>query len=161
MRTAAALLAVILGLSATRPAARPESRAFAVIVASDAKDQHPSRDAIALIYRRKQLFWSDGTRIQPVNLPPAHPLRREFSECLLGQTPEDMEDYWRERYFHGVLPPHVLASEEAVVLFVQSTPGAIGYVSSCPSDARVHVVLTVGNAPNCPHRPATCVPLQD
>jgi hypothetical protein len=53
-------------------------------------------------------------------------------------------------YFHGVLPPHVLASEEAVILFVSSTPGAIGYVSGCVPEHKVNVVLMVGELPACP-----------
>ena len=83
------------------------------------------------------------------NLPPTHPLRHSFSQSILGQAPEAMEDYWREMYFHGVLPPHVLASEEAVILFVSSTPGAIGYISACPAERKVNVVLLVGDVPNC------------
>ena len=60
-----------------------------------------------------------------------------------------MDDYWREMYFHGVLPPHVLASEAAVILFVSTTPGAIGYVSGCVPQHGVNVVLTVGDLPVC------------
>ena len=132
-----------------------------MIVSADSAAHRLSRESVALIFRRKQNYWENGLRMQPVNLPPASALRQEFSRCILGQAPQAMEDYWRDMYFHGVLPPHVLASEEAVVLFVQSTPGAIGYVSSCPTDPRVNVVLTVGEVPNCPHRNATCMSLQD
>jgi hypothetical protein len=53
-------------------------------------------------------------------------------------------------YFHGVLPPYVLASEEAVILFVSATPGAIGYVSACIPEHGVDVVLLVGELPTCP-----------
>jgi hypothetical protein len=46
-------------------------------------------------------------------------------------------------YFHGLLPPHVLASTEAVLRFVASTPGAIGYVPLCDADARVTMLLAI------------------
>jgi hypothetical protein len=68
-----------------------------------------------------------------------------------------MEDYWREQYFHGVLPPRVLESEQAVALFVGATPGAIGYVASCPSGLRAKVLLTVGDPPNCPRHAMPCL----
>jgi hypothetical protein len=132
-----------------RPADRPTDRPFAVIAAPGATEHRLTRESISLIFKRKQNFWENGVRIQPVNLPTAHPLRQNFSENVLGNPPEAMEDYWREMYFHGVLPPHVVASEEAVVLFVASTPGAIGYVSSCPLDHKVNVVMTFGDVPNC------------
>jgi hypothetical protein len=155
MRILAALF-VMLWLAAT-PARGATAPPFAVIVADDIDERALSRETLSFIFQRKQNFWRNGHRIQPVNLPAANPLRRAFSTCVLGREPAAMEDYWREQYFHGVLPPHVLESEEAVALFVGATPGAIGYVSSCPSSLHVKVVLTVGDPPNCPHHDATCL----
>ena len=147
MPTILSLLALCLALA--MPAAAAGELPFAVIAAPGATDHRLTRESVALIFRRKQNYWENGTRIQPVNLPPAHPLRRVFSQTILGHPPEELEDYWRERYFHGVLPPHVLASEEAVILFVRSTPGAIGYVSTCVPEHGVDVVLSVGELPPC------------
>jgi len=134
---------------------------FAVIVADGIAERGISPKNVALIFRRRQAYWGDGVRTQPVNLPASNAVRRAFSQCVLGELPEAMENYWREMYFHGVLPPHVVDSEQAVVLLVASTPGAIGYVSSCPKDVAVNVVFTVGEVPNCPKRSAPCESLQD
>jgi ABC-type phosphate transport system substrate-binding protein len=144
------LVSVSLCLGLSLGTAWAAERPFAVIAAPGTTDSRLNREAIAQIFKRKQNFWENGTRIQPVNLPPTHPARRAFSQTLLGHPPEAMEDYWREMYFHGVLPPHVLASEEAVVLFVSSTPGAIGYVANCLPEHKVSVVMTVGELPSCP-----------
>lgn len=150
MRIRSSLLAsVLFGFILAAPNARASERPFAVITAPGATEHHLTRESIALIFKRKQNYWENGTHIQPVNLPLAHPLRQDFSERILGNLPEAMEDYWREMYFHGVLPPHVVASEEAVILFVSSTPGAIGYVSACPLDRKLNVVMMVGDIPNC------------
>lgn len=105
-------------------------------------------DDLARIYRRQQQFMA-GTRLQPVNLPAAHPLRRWFSQQVLGSAPDEQEAYWRTQYFNGVVPPFVLASEEAVLRFVAGTPGAIGYVASCVVDRRVRVLLTIEGGPGC------------
>ena len=151
MPTIASLLASgLLVLALATSSAWAVERPFAVIAAPGATEHRLTRESVALIFRRKQNYWEDGARVQPVNLPPANPLRQAFSRAILGRSPEALEDYWREMYFHGVLPPHVLASEEAVVLFVSSTPGAIGYVSTCVPEHRVHVVLMVGEVPDCP-----------
>lgn len=132
-------------------AARAAEPSFAVIAAADATGHRLTREAVALIFTRKQLFWEDRSRVQPVNLPPTHPLRRAFSQVVLENPPEGFEDYWREMYFQGVLPPHVVASEEAVALFVESTPGGIGYVSTCIPTQKVVVVYASGNTlPPCP-----------
>ncbi|MEO7325051.1 MAG: hypothetical protein ABIW82_09510 [Dokdonella sp.] len=71
-----------------------------------------------------------------------------------------MENFWREMYFNGVFPPYVLDSEQAVLLFVSKTPGAVGYVTSCKHDAGVRVVLVIGDLPNCPKPTTTCAALQ-
>ena len=134
---------------------------FAVIVAPDVAGPPLSRSEAELIFRRKQSFWSGGVRAQPVNLPASNALRVAFSECVLGEAPAAMESYWREMYFHGVLPPHVVDSEQAVILYVNATPGAIGYVAACPKDVPVNVVMTVGDAPNCARHPVPCASLQD
>lgn len=149
MITLLPLLASVL-LALTVPDATAGERAFAVITAPDAVDHRLSVESVGLIFRRKQNHWENGARIQPVNLPSGHPLRHTFSQAILGQAPEALEEYWRDMYFHGVLPPHVLGSEEAVMLFVASTPGAIGYVSTCVPDHKVNVVLMLGEVPPCP-----------
>lgn len=100
-------------------------------------------EELARIYRRKKLFWEDGAKVIPVNLPADHPLRRRFSQLVLGMLPEDqkLDEYWNAQYFHGIAPPYVLASEDAVLQFVVTTPGAVGYVSAAAVNAKVHVLL--------------------
>jgi ABC-type phosphate transport system substrate-binding protein len=133
--------AVLLALAGLSPAHAAESdTAIAVIVAAS-HGKNPKIEDVALIYRRKKLFWADGTKVNPVNLASTHPLRRLFSQAVLGASPEDLEKYWNNMYFHGVSPPFVLSSEEAVLRFVALTPGAIGYVSYCSVDSRVKVAL--------------------
>lgn len=128
------------GLSPIRIA--QSDQALAVIVAADHARSARPQD-IALIYRRKKLFWNDGTKVIPVNLPASDPLRGLFSRVILGASPEELEKYWNTMYFHGVSPPFVLSSEEAVLRFVIQTPGATGYISYCHADSRVKVVLIV------------------
>jgi ABC-type phosphate transport system substrate-binding protein len=144
------LLAMIFGnLTACAGAAAAAEGVPIYVVAGPTVDEtRLTSEEVALIFRRKRNFWSNGQRIQPVNLPVQNLLRRAFSQAVFGHTPEGMDEYWQERYFHGVLPPRVLASQEAVMLFVAVTPGAIGYLSSCPGDGRLHVVfMTAGAAP--------------
>jgi ABC-type phosphate transport system substrate-binding protein len=101
----------------------------------------PSKEELARIYQRKTLFWKNGERVIPVNLPATHTLRRSFSHLVLGVLPEDLAAYWNAQYFHGITPPYVLASEEAVLQFVATTPGAIGYVNAATVNGHVHVLL--------------------
>ncbi len=119
-------------------------RTIAVVVAADGswKGIHGgvSKRLLAQIYRKQVVLDDDGIRLHPVNLPAGHPLRALFSQAVFRRSPLEMAGYWNEQYFQGISPPHVVASQEAVMRFVANTPGAIGYVAACKVDKRVRVI---------------------
>ena len=113
---------------------------IAVIAHPDFAAQALNPAELAAIFRRTEIIDGRGVALVPVNLPGTHGLRMAFSEALFHLEPAEMEGYWNERYFHGVSPPHVVASVEAMLRFVAATEGAIGYVPACAVDERVKVV---------------------
>lgn len=104
---------------------------IAVIVAADAPPIELEQGSLRDIYLKKIFVDVAGRKLVPVNLPPDNPLRRTFSLALFHAAGDEFQGYWNQRYFHGVFPPYVLASQAAVVRFVARTPGAIGYVLPC------------------------------
>lgn len=100
-------------------------------------------ETVKLVYLRKSMLDSTGTRWIPLNFPASHELRQVFSLALFNKQPEDQEYYWNEQYFQGITPPQVVESEEAVLRFVAITPGAIGYVRNHKVDKRVKVLLLI------------------
>lgn len=154
---AASLVTGLMGL----PAVFAAPAVIAVVVHPAATTGTVDDDALAQIFKRRRIYWRDGVRIQPVNLPADHALRRRFSQAVLHQMPEAMDEYWNEQYFRGALPPHVQASEVAVLRFVAATTGAIGYLDVCALDDSVRVLMTIdaegrmhaaeaGVRPQCP-----------
>lgn len=135
-----ALLLVALWLWPAMATAAEEP--LAVIVAPGHAKGLKKED-LTLIFKRKKLFWNDGSKVQPVNLPASNPYRRAFSQAVLGATPEELEKYWNDIYFHGISPPFVLSSEQAIAHFVAATPGAIGYVPYCSADTHVEIALVI------------------
>ncbi|RMG29956.1 MAG: hypothetical protein D6721_04755 [Gammaproteobacteria bacterium] len=103
----------------------------------------PRLNVLARIFRRRQRITASGGPLVPVNLPVKHPLRRLLSRKLFHRDPEGMRAFWDRQYFHGILPPPVLGSQEAVLRFVQRTPGALGYVARCRVDSRVRVLMVL------------------
>ncbi len=70
----------------------------------------------------------DGIDVTAVNVK-SGPLRDQFLQTFLQQTDAKYTAYWAIRLFVGKgAPPPELSSPAEVVKFVQSTPGAIGYV---------------------------------
>ena len=59
------------------------------------------------------------------------PAREEFSQAVIGKSTAEVKAYWQTVIFSGRgVPPMEAPSEQAVVQFVRTTPGAIGYVSA-------------------------------
>lgn len=100
-------------------------------------------DSLKQVYLRKSFLDGNGTRWIPLNLPVSHQLRQDFSMALFKKKPEAMENFWNEQYFHGITPPQVVLSEEAVLRFVEITPGAIGYVYKRNVDSRVKIIAII------------------
>ena len=63
----------------------------AIVVTADlnAETLRLTPQKLKLIYLRKQLYWPNGKRIQAVNLHSDHPLRKQFSQAVLGSLPAD------------------------------------------------------------------------
>lgn len=154
------LLAALLAATATLWAASSAAAEpwIAVIVPSNAPAEEVfDAERLSSIFRRKQTLGAGGARLQPVNLRADSSLRRRFSRAVLGQSPESLEDYWNQLYFQGVVPPHVLASEAAMLRFVGETRHSIGYLDACLADATVKVILLI-DAEQRLQAPTTPVP---
>lgn len=155
MRLAAGLLGLLLcGMASARDE-------IAVIVAADAAPLQIDATLLRDIYLKKIFLDKRGQSFVPINLPPDHPLRRALVESILNKNPQQIQNYWNQLYFHGIMPPYVLDSQEAVLQFVAKTPGAIGYVAACRLDAGVRPVLTLSAPPG--QREALrklCIPIE-
>ncbi|MDD5035416.1 MAG: hypothetical protein PHE55_11740 [Methylococcaceae bacterium] len=118
-----------------------EQVVIAVIVGKNEHGYNLDKASLARIFLRKMNHWSNRQIIQPINLSTAHPLRRLFSERVLGLEPDELDEFWNDQYFHGIFPPYSVVSEEAAMRFVAESPGSIGYISACAVDGRVKVLL--------------------
>jgi len=65
----------------------------------------------------------------PVHLLPGDPLRRQFLDMVMRQSEEQYTGYWLVRQYVGKgAPPREFATVEALVKYVTTTPGALGYL---------------------------------
>lgn len=100
-----------------------------------------SRETVRRIFLKRQRFWDDGRAIVAINQESASTAREAFTRIVFGDEAARLPAYWNEQYFHGVLPPIILGSEEAVVRYVANRPDAIGYVDARHVDATVTTAL--------------------
>ena len=151
-----------LCLAVSTPAHADQITPIAVVISSSpelAQVQQVSARELSQIFLRKKQYWSSGGRIHPVNLHAEHPLRQIFSKAALGSLPSEQADYWNGLYFHGITPPQSLQSEEAVLRYISTTKGAIGYVNGCNADERVKPVLWITDSGISSSKPSfDCTP---
>ena len=70
-----------------------------------------------------------GTNVTPVGLPSGALVRNRFLQEYLGQDDEKYTAFWTVRRYIGKgTPPAELPSAADVIRYVQTTPGALGYV---------------------------------
>jgi ABC-type phosphate transport system substrate-binding protein len=108
----------------------PASEGYRVIVHPEVKGAQIPRASLSSIFLKKAPRWGDGRPVLPVDQSVRSPVRTAFSNDVLQQGIAEVQVYWQRRMSAGVTPPPVKASDQDVVLFVASTPGAIGYVSA-------------------------------
>jgi ABC-type phosphate transport system substrate-binding protein len=116
---------------------------LAVIVPRNQTIRQIDSSELSLIFWRKKLYWNGGKRIQTLNYSASSPLRLQFSLSILKSTPETQADYWNGMYFHGISPPHVVESQEAMLRSVADTADAIGYIDACKLDSRVKALAWI------------------
>jgi ABC-type phosphate transport system substrate-binding protein len=84
-----------------------------------------------------------GSNLTAVNLKPGSQARNRFLQDFLSQDEEKYTAYWTVRRYIGKgAPPAELATTSEVINFVQSTPGAVGYVDEddLKASANINVI---------------------
>lgn len=130
MRRALLSLLALAALAASALPVVSADASFRVIVHPQVKGSQIPRAALTSIFLKQAPKWGDGTAVLPVDQSVRSPVRRAFSGDVLQQGIVEVQVYWQRKMSAGVVPPPVKASDEEIVSFVASTPGAIGYVSA-------------------------------
>jgi ABC-type phosphate transport system substrate-binding protein len=123
------VLAVAMLAAGAAPVASADAT-FRVIVHPQVKGSQIPRAALSSIFLKQAPKWGDGSAVLPVDQSVRSPVRKAFSSDVLQQGLVEVQVYWQRKMGNGVIPPPVKTSDEEIVSFVASTPGAIGYVSS-------------------------------
>jgi len=96
------------------------------------------------IFTGARYRFSDGSRAIPVLLKggPAHEV---FLHRHIGDTSDEFRARWRKAVFTGQgSMPKEFSSEEAMLTYIEATPGAIGYVSRAPANQTVKLLTVSG-----------------
>lgn len=94
---------------------------------------------------KKTRSWPDGSTIRPVDMGDGTTQRRIFLSAILHRSEREMIKYWiGQKLYTGDYAPLKLESEDAVIHFVATVRGSVGYVvSASPERLRQVKILTV------------------
>lgn len=118
---------------------------FVVIVHPSVAGTNIRRPDLAAVFLKKAARWGTGSLAVPVDQSGTSPVRKSFSEAVLGMPVAAAVQYWQKQMFemNPLRPPAVKGSDAEVIAFVAKTEGAVGYVSKAtalPSDVKAIAV---------------------
>jgi ABC-type phosphate transport system substrate-binding protein len=103
---------------------------FKVIVNPSVAGHAVSRPVLAQVYLGTVARWGNGSSIAVVDLSSTSPVRRAFSEQVLGLSIDAVKYHWLRKIASGQRPPIAKATDEDVIAFVAAQTGGVGYVSA-------------------------------
>jgi ABC-type phosphate transport system substrate-binding protein len=88
-----------------------------------------SKSQLRSIYLKRQVIWPNGDKIKVYMLPAKSVTHQQFSQSNLQMFPYQLEQTWQKLTYSGIgTPPVEIATAAQMLLEIQTTPGAIGYL---------------------------------
>jgi ABC-type phosphate transport system substrate-binding protein len=142
-----AVIASLLGLSVLALVATPRAQAETdeiVVVVNKANPAGAlSRDVLRPMFQTTRSEWSDGTRVEPVNLPESDAVRQQFDAAVLGLDSDGVAKYWIDRKMRGGERPPRKVTSGAMLRFVANSRGGVGYLRASVADGTVKIVARI------------------
>ena len=143
------VLAAAVSAAAWTPVPAPLAPAtvttLAIVVHQDNPASALTVADLQRIFRKQMRMWPHGESVVPVDWDATSEVRQEFSRRVLGRTVREMSEFWvQQSLTQGLTPPSTLKSSRAMLRFVASVPGAIGYLPAGEADETVRTIVVKG-----------------
>ena len=122
-----------------------QAQSVAIIVHPETEIVSLTKAELSQIFLKRVAHWDDRRDAFPVDQVPSSPVRREFTRWIHNRRDVVIiEVYWKRMIFSGRgVPPPEMADDDAVIAYVRSTPGAVGYVAKSARTEGVRVLKVV------------------
>lgn len=111
-----------------------------VVIINPANSASIDEEQIAKIFLGQTKTFSNGSEAIPIDQKEG-PVREDFGNKFLKKNPSQLKAQWARQIFTGgAKPPKELASDDEILKFVASTPGAIAYMDSSKVNKTVKVI---------------------
>ena len=113
------------------PAEHPEKESFQVVVNAQNPATELSANRVARMFLKRVKRWDHGVRVTPIDLGLNSKAREAFTETVHRKSVTAIKSFWQRMIFSGRdAPPEEMRSEQEILEFVRTHPGAIGYVAA-------------------------------
>ena len=134
--------AILLSLTLLAAPLASAGEGYKVVVNPSNPTSSLSRTQLSALFLKKTA-WPSGQAVQPIDLAEDSAVRRAFTTAVHGRPVSAIKAYWQQKVFTGRdVQPTEESAEAAVVAFVRSNPGAVGYVTEATATGDLKV-LTV------------------
>lgn len=117
------------------------AQGFKVVVNPDVDLVDIGQTSLSNLFLKKDRRLSAGVEAAPVDLSAGDAARGAFSKAIHGRPTTAIVKYWVQQVFSGKeTPPVSKETDDAVVAYVKSTRGGIGYVSEGATTTGVKVL---------------------
>lgn len=119
---------------------------IAVIVHPKNALSQASTEEISKIFLAKTKTFSNGKKIELLDLEEGDETRNQFYQAVANKTPSQVKAYWSRLIFTGKgQPPQVLMDSDEIVEAIAETENGIGYIDLGSLNDSVKVILTIKN----------------
>ncbi|MBR7801460.1 hypothetical protein [Undibacterium fentianense] len=111
-----------------------------VVIVNPANSAAIDEEQIAKIFLGQTKTFSNGAEATPIDQKEG-PVREEFGNKMLKKNPSQLKAQWARQIFTGgAKPPKEMGSDDEILKFVASNPGAIAYMDASKVNKSVKVI---------------------
>jgi hypothetical protein len=117
---------------------------ISIVVSTDSKLGSITEDDVARLYLGRSSTIND-IEVTPIDFKEELPLAKEFHSKVLKKNPLQYQQYWARLLFTGKAKPPAADMEtpEAMVKFISTNKGSLGYTNQKTVPADVKVILVI------------------
>jgi ABC-type phosphate transport system substrate-binding protein len=122
---------VALSVAVAAAPSAVQAQGYQIVVHAGTAVSELPKATVSKIFLKQAKSFPGGGAAHPVDLDRAASARAGFSTAVHGKSVANIEEFWLQQVFAGKdEPPAQQKDDAAVIAYVGSTPGAIGYVSA-------------------------------
>jgi hypothetical protein len=123
------IAAAVALIAASADSAVAQDAGFVVVVSAKNPTSSISKGVLGRIFLKRAPSWPNGEAAVPVDLRGDSPVRKAFSQSVLGRSPDAIRTFWQQAIFTGSAEPPAEKTEREALTFVAKNAGAVAYVS--------------------------------